>query len=917
VGVVSGGSEIAAGLLLADERWPDRITATAQATDELRRRLHPSTVWQSGYLPPDLRGRVAYGQELPRWRAPDDMTPEEEQALEAAWSAALPPLDRGMRRYLRVRVDSPADVRRLRTIGEVDGLMIVPSLDSRGWTRGGWWRWPFRVGVGPGPLADEWLATVRQTSHYGNVFDAELFDATQTYDIAIVSATELSSLPADVARRLGDAACVIVAGDGPVEQQLMELEGRIEPMISISVAGSPEAWWRAFFHEMSHDVPIDAAVESIVRFVDVDALVAGPSYGMDITASAHWFAAVAPDFPQLAPLLDEFAGWDWRYESGGTTTETRQVREVHMQGLDPAAFIPLPEVPEFEEVPEFREGPEFPERPELPDRLEPGGEKEEELEEEAPAAEPSKPRRLVARVLDGDTLVKSILPPQRDLNFAVRIAIPERGDIAADKPAPALPAAAGPTVELEVVVRGDVWAQQPAPQKISISREKRFQPSTWAVFPLTTPESGGLVSIEVLVLYQGKPLQAATYVSSVRAAAVPGERPTLTTFAMSGPDEPSDELRPVDATLDGTGAELQHWRSTGGKVLITDVQAMLDKIEDRISRVLGVRGAPDSFDDERALELLISLANIGVELGTSLAPLDLGDARSINVIVNPTTRVLPLELVYAGPAPEKSARLCPHVAKLPPSRRLEPPPAGQVCTKASSRRVCPYAFWGLHRSIARTIQSAPTRGGKRKPPSPTLSASSVLYAATVIADDGATTPLPSASVFEAAKQAFKPATRVTSWTAWRRAVKADKPNLLVLLGHMMVEGGETNLYIGKNSAIARARITDALLRADGSPPPLVLLIACATAALGDPFGSLPGTMTAKGAGAVVGTLSKIIGPHGAAATMHLLRALHDLTGQDASVGDSVAAARRSLVAERRPIGLILVSHGEMDTKVGV
>jgi hypothetical protein len=398
-------------------------------------------------------------------------------------------------------------------------------------------------------------------------------------------------------------------------------------------------------------------------------------------------------------------------------------------------------------------------------------------------------------------------------------------------------------------------------------------------------------------------------VSLVRAAAVPGERPTLTTFAMSGPDEPSDELRPVDATLDGTGAELQHWRSTGAKVLITDVQAMLDKIEDRISRVLGVRGAPDSFDDPKAHDLLITLANIGVELGTSLAPLDLGNARSINVIVNPTTRVLPLELVYAGPAPEKSAMLCPHVAA--------PPPAGQACTKASSRRVCPYAFWGLHRSIARTIQSAPTRGKKRKPPSPTLSASSVLYAATVIADDGAIMPLPSASVFEAAKQAFKPATRVTNWTAWRRAVKADKPNLLVLLGHTMVEGGETNLYIGKNSAIARARITDALLRADGSPPPLVLLIACATAALGDPFGSLPGTMTAKGAGAVVGTLSKIIGPHGAAATMHLLRALHDLTGQDASVGDAVAAARRSLVAERRPIGLILVSHGEMDTKVGV
>ena len=57
-------------------------------------------------------------------------------------------------------------------------------------------------------------------------------------------------------------------------------------------------------------------------------------------------------------------------------------------------------------------------------------------------------------------------------------------------------------------------------------------------------------------------------------------------------------------------------------------------------------------------------------------------------------------------------------------------------------------------------------------------------------------------------------------------------------------------------------------------------------------------MAAKSNGAVVGTLSKIIGPHGAAATTHLLQTVHDLAGTGASVGDAVAAARRSLVAER-------------------
>ena len=92
-----------------------------------------------------------------------------------------------------------------------------------------------------------------------------------------------------------------------------------------------------------------------------------------------------------------------------------------------------------------------------------------------------------------------------------------------------------------------------------------------------------------------------------------------------------------------------------------------------------------------------------------------------------------------------------------------------------------------------------------------------------------------------------------------------------------------------------------MLSSDGSRHPLVLLIACATAALGDAFGSLPGVWTAKGAGAVIGTLSKIVGPQGATATTHLLLAIHDVAGQQASVGDAVAAgtADRSSRASNR------------------
>ena len=411
---------------------------------------------------------------------------------------ATPPPEPWIHNYLRVRVDSPEDVRRLRAIGEVDGLRIVPSLDSRGRLRPFSWRWPFRVGVVAGPVTEEWLNTVKLTQYYPPLFDAEVFDAARSYDIGILSATELSSLPDDVAQRLGESACVIVVGDGPVEQHLTELDRRIEPAIAIAVDGRPSQWWIAFFEEMAHNVPVDAAVESIIDR-GVDALIAGPRFGMDITAAARWFAAVGPDFPQLSPLVDELTDWDWGHESGGAMEVAVEARSVRTQGGDPVAFVPaLPMAPPLDE----------------------------EAEEVPKVEKPPEPRRLVARVYDGDTVVESILPPKRALKFGVRVAIPERGDVGADKPAPSLPGT-GPTVKLKVVVRSDVWEQQPPPKTISISRQNLSKPSTWVVFPFTTPDEDDVVSIEIRLSYKGKRLQQATYESAVRAEPFPGERPTL------------------------------------------------------------------------------------------------------------------------------------------------------------------------------------------------------------------------------------------------------------------------------------------------------------------------------------------------------------------------------------------------------
>ncbi|MGE0877449.1 MAG: hypothetical protein AB7L13_05910 [Acidimicrobiia bacterium] len=904
--------EVAAGILLATaDSAAERKRLLSTADDELRWALNPSSVWQGGVLGPDLPGEGAYGQTLPRWRPPGSLTKAERDAVDAAWLGGFRALEPGRRAFLRLRVGSVADAQRLRELGEIDSLLLVPVIEGDERPPDYGWHWPLRVAVGPGAHAPDWLAPVQGSYLHGRIYEATHARAGEHYEVLIVDGDDLTWSTDPAIDGVTASSIVWVTADPATT--LGQRRSPFPPLVEVAVNAPPSAWWPTLLHELAHDVPLDAAVEAMVRDNNVEAYVSGPPYGLDITAAAHWFAAVAVYDSELAGFLDDYTMWDWRHESGGASRmvhETRHRRDIR------APFFPLfgrgaapPEAePASESEPEAGPlGGLHRARSEAISRAAPPELEPSMAGELPPDARPTHPRRLITRLLDGDTAIKTVLPPERDLTLAVRIAVPEADDIVADAPGPELPKGHGPTVELDVVVRSDsLWGKkQPAPQRISISREHLTQPSTWAAFDLTTPAAGHVVEIEIMLLYKGKPLQAATFVAPVRAKALPGEKPTLTTFALSGPDEPTDDLQPVDVTLDGRGAELTRVDDNDATVLITGVQAILDKIEDRVSRVLGVPDAPSTLDDKRSIDLLITLARIGVELATFLSPLALDGAKSINVLVNPDTRVLPLELVYAGPPPDpKKARLCDHVE--------HPPDPGTACDKASKTVVCPYAFWGLHRTIARTVAWPAKRTRPAKPSGP-LPVQSTLYAATVIADEGAAAPLPTASVFEAAEQVFPPVTRVTSWSAWRKAVKTARPALLVLLGHTMTEGGETNLYIGKKSALSRVDISTADLCAPDSPPPLVLLIACATAALGDPFGTLPGTLTAKGAGAVVGTLSKITGPHGAVAINHLLKSFHDANGE--SVGTALTSARRSLIAAKVPVGLMLVSHGEIDTKV--
>jgi hypothetical protein len=403
--------------------------------------------------------------------------------------------------------------------------------------------------------------------------------------------------------------------------------------------------------------------------------------------------------------------------------------------------------------------------------------------------------------------------------------------------------------------------------------------------------------------------------ATVRAVPARRDRVQLLAVPLSAIAEPGPDATPADLTLllgaDGT----LRCPQTGGEVSLdrSDAREVLGSIELLASRALTGPEPPLWRPGERAPDVLVELARSGVGLHRMLGPIDDPGARTLAMHVPRDWPIVPLELAYAGEAPKTGAKLCRHAAD---------PPAGGPCTEATRGIVCPYAFWGMYRTVARvvvgraTADPVPVRYGP-------LRLNPVLYAAAKRAD----ADLPSGTAADATPSALlrtalasatgTDVTRLTSWRAWRKGVRTERPQLLVALAHTETVGGEATLEIGRESTLAQPDIDRSCVVGDDGVAPLVLLMACASGVAGDRlFGALPATFAASGAGAVVATLSKLRGPDGAAAAAAVVSALAaQTTPEGTKLGAALTAARRNLVGAGLLIGLLVVALGEIDVKL--
>lgn len=852
--------------------------------ERLRQRSSASMLWTrlgggSVPLPP---ARERWDAHLPLWRKVPMPPPAVAERLAAAWQLLVAeqpaPVD-----AVRVEVAAPDDAQFLAHLAGVTGGPVSAVIGLGGLRFR--WSWPLRIGVA-GPHARAWAARINSHPHSPQHFSASVADPDAPLDdvaIAIVDADVFD--PDDqtaweqVMATTWSASVVVVVGGAPA----VELLNRVDTG-SHTTAAIPEAgveWWPGVYEDLAHDRPLDLAL----RRQRPGALVCGVGRVLDATAVGHWALEVARREPRLAEL-QRLIGQVWfDSESQGARMVIRWVGQ-HAPGVtvedsqgETAAISPDVETP-----PDQRRR-----QPPSPGR-----------------------RRLIAAIWDGERECRTVARPDRDLTLELRIAVPTADDIAAGEEFPALPTQQV-VAELEVEVTSDVWLA-PQTQRVQLATESS-DPSTSAMFGFHSPPAGSTTRFDVVVRFQGRTLQTAVLTVPVRERAAGRDRIRfLATVTTAGP-EPSPASTSAEYALSARSGTLTRGPAS---VPLGDVQTLLDILERRASLTLGVDPAPQELTDPKARELLVFLARRGSQLHDKLAPLQIGPEGSISLLVRADTPVLPIELVYQGEPPRQKAKLCRHVTE---PEVVAPPEWGHPCALAGRNVVCPYAFWGMYRTVIRDVELPPGVANPRV----LLTLAPVLYAATVIADVGTApgTTKPSDQLAQEAEDLFgkTAVSRVTNWTAWRRGVRSH-PRLLLLLAHRESFDGETGLFIGQKSFLASVDVRNDVVSTAGGQvaPPLVLLMACASASAGNEFGTLPGAFAARGAAAVVGTLSKLSGPQGSRAGRAILRSLRQSAVGGGAAGvtlaESLARARRDLVAEGLLIGLLLVSHGDVDLRIG-
>jgi hypothetical protein len=894
---------LAAGLLQAAGQLETGL-AVGEARTRLRSLLTDASLWSGGVAP------VGDDRWPAQWAEP---TVPVGGVLAAGLGRALDTivgeLAGGDTPVLRVSVATVDDADRIKELA-VEGLLVVPAIPAS--VERFQWRWPLRVGVAAGPTAERWVGQLRRIPDATRLFEVRVENrdlaTAEPLDILLVDGDATGLSPADMVHPF-QASCVIVVGSSSDAADLLDRASEVPTAISVGAPVGNVRWFQRFVESMARDLPLDVAIASALP----SARVRADPEAAALTAVGRWGRELSV---QLRPIHRPTAGTfsailgEARFgrEGLGAGVLASSAAGLESVGIDPVVVVDRTRATA---TPMFAEAEAEPEA-----AADAGADGEAEAAPPRAGTSPGQrgprqTRQLLADVEKDGAFIAGALRPRTAYRVVVRIAIPTEGQVGVELDEAQVPTGTG-VADLVVDVSEEIGGTIES-RHIKLPTIDRSLPSSNAVIPFRTGSEGTTLHLRITVLYEGRAILAAALIAPIRRVGVPGDQVQVLPALLTSRPEPdlSAAVTTADASIDARRTTVSRLQGEKDQFVdLTSGGAILERVSTRASNVLGLDSAPRSIEHPDSLRLLIQLARDGRSFRRLLDPLGLDGCKTIEVVVAQSTPIIPFELVYEGPTPSIDARLC---------RHRVPPAPGVPCKKAATDRVCPYAFWGSYRTFARTIQYAHSpRSPKRRPLAP-LALSPALYAAADRADhDSRAKVLPTGKVeAELRKLVGADAVRrVDTWPKWRAEVGRVHPQLLVVLGHSDTGPNvEPVIEIGTDSLLAQPDVTSQYLGRARTPAPLVLLLSCSSGVDGSPFGTMAATFTQEGAAAVVATLTQLTGPQGASAAIALLRELHPTRRTETTLGAALTEARRSLLAKKLVLGLLLVSHGEIDIQL--
>ena len=418
----------------------------------------------------------------------------------------------------------------------------------------------------------------------------------------------------------------------------------------------------------------------------------------------------------------------------------------------------------------------------------------------------------------------------------------------------------GRKVKLSVMIRLRSPGQKPVIRALSLPAIKD---SRWTrPIPLHIPREESHAIIEVVVLHQGRTVQAATLSGPVVARSDPVGSQGMV-FAIDA-DTPVHDLE-LRTTADAT---IVLSPSLGDAPEVIDLTAgaspiRLDRLQESVAQIrqqlIGAFGRPPK-DLAAAAPLLARLAIRGASLRDALGGGNgfHDDAAWVHVLAYDQAD-LPFEVIYTHPEPvSRDVPVCASALAGETTCRPDCP------DRESAERVCPYAFWGTTKVVERRWYVADR--SKNKPP--TTRRIPIAARAVVGTSNQTDHEDPTASQrIRSSIEKFVGQQNVYAVPTWKElpAAVADRPppSLLVLVTHTIPASGDDNtdvrLELGGMALEARLVGLSYVNPANAEPGPVVLSLGCDTSDLTIGFNNWVGRLHASGAEVVVSTLSPVPG----------------------------------------------------------